>query len=362
MKKVAIITITNGTNYGNRLQNFALAKVVEKLGFEVETLRNDSLSIVSMIIDETIPRLTKPFKHSIRKRRSTAFKDFNSRYVKFSRYRIFSIGNLRQVNKKYDFFIIGSDQVWNPHSRYNKAAMLGNGLSSGKIISYAASFGVSSIPTKLRAFYSKYLMNIQSISVRETNGVKIIKEVANKSALQVLDPTLLIDTADYVQISQRPKNMNGDERYILTYFLGGRSDETKHGVYRLAKSKGLSVINLCDTSEGFSFTFGPSEFIYLFSKAELILTDSFHACVFAMIFSKPFVVYSRIAGNKKNMNSRIDTLLGDFNQLSRLNMPLNHKDLLRCDYSDYNQILHGKRNKSLAFLKRSLHVKDDLDI
>ena len=104
---------------------------------------------------------------------------------------------------------------------------------------------------------------------------------------------------------------------------------------------------------------GPGEFLYLEKNAFIVCTDSFHACVFGMIYNKPFIVFDRVQDNIKNTNSRIDTFLKKFSlEDRRYNGKNITKENLEHDYTEAYQILEEERKKSDAFLKNALNIKE----
>lgn len=354
MKKVGIITIYN-SNYGNKLQNYALQESLKKFNCDVITIKNVFLLNKKKNTFEYILRNIKYlFKREDfidSKKREEYFKKFNE-YINFTK-RKFNWFNTKKYSN-YDYFVIGSDQVWNPYlGRLTKFDLAT--FTEKKKISYAASFGVSSLPNTYNDLLRKELSKFNYISVREKNGVDIIKNTGLHKNIEVLvDPTMLLTKEEWNTVIKRPKIYNG-EKYILTYFLGKISYEVKEKIDKFAKDNNCIVINILDKNSPYFLT-GPSEFLWLEKNAFLICTDSFHSSVFSIIFDRPFVIFER-DDNMKNMSSRLETLLSKFKLKNRrFNGKEITKENLSHDYVEAYKILEIERKKSEDFLKKALDI------
>ena len=131
----------------------------------------------------------------------------------------------------------------------------------------------------------------------------------------------------------------------------------KKEINDLSKKYNLDIINITDISDNYHSA-GPNEFLYLFHHAELVLTDSFHACVFSVLYDKPFYVYDRDQ-NMSNMNSRLDTFLGLLNLKNRKIHSLAHiNNPFVKDYNEANKIIEIKREESYEYLRNSLNINN----
>lgn len=292
MKKKGILTI-NSLNIGNRLQNYAMQTVLEKMGFYVETiLREKSMS----------RSIKQVLRAKLLADKYTKFYDFN-KTIHWSRCIVSNKFVTDKLEDKYDYFIVGSDQIWNPTFSFSSALDYLPMIDSSKKISYAASFGLSTIPDKFKDMVKAGLTSFENLSVREESGVQIIKELTGKDADITIDPTLFLDCNEWRKIAQPVCLDSVNRKYILKYFLG-RCDENVIG--QLAKEFDYDVIDATCKE----LPIGPAEFLYLIDNAELILTDSFHASVFSLVFKKPFIIFDRLGG--ENMTSRLDTFCKKF--------------------------------------------------
>lgn len=354
-RKVLILTLCGNKNYGNRLQNYALSCIIEKFNFNVETLwieNKKELSIVNKIkynIKNLIRLILKGYNlKKLEKEKLDNFNKFNFN-IKLNK----DLDNVINGENKYDYYVVGSDQVWNFSFSDVSDIYFLPFAEKNKTISYAASFGVSEIDSNYKEQYITGLNHINSISVREKQGADIVYNLIKKKVDIVLDPTLLLEKSDWNKVMNSPKNIP-NKKYILTVFLGTISEEIKVKIAKLAEENDCEVINLFDVKQKNSYVAGPSEFIYYISNASLILTDSFHACCFSIIYEKEFYVFNR-EGHKQNMISRIDSLLDKFNIIDR--KISNTNDIKYNTFIDYKkvfEILEKERKKSLDFLSNSL--------
>jgi len=353
MKNVAIVTCIGKSNFGNRLQNYALQKVIEDLGYNVETLENisylnDVVNYEGNYKDYLEYKVEKEKRDYSNRFRIAYFEEFDKN-VKFKEGMVTA---LNIVDTDYDYYVVGSDQVWNPHHGKLKDLDLLVGIPDSKRISYAASIGIDELPESVKDKAKAEWLKFKAISVREDKGKDIIEELTGRSDVQVnLDPTMLLTSEEWGKLSKRPKQLKTD-KYILNYFLGELSEQRKNEIERIAKENDCEIINILDKNGEFYET-GPSEFLYLEQNAFLICTDSFHSSVFSILFNRPFIVFNREDINK-SMNSRIDTLINTFKLTSRNYEGKITEDNLNHDYSEAFKILDNKRMEAKEYLRNSL--------
>lgn len=351
MKKVAIITIDDNNNYGNRLQNYALQEFLKKMNLNVETLKNrEYYNEKRMFILRTIKNNFK-IKEAIPEYRKKSFEEFNKNIKFFKK----TITAYSKISNKFDYFIVGSDQVWNPIFGRLRDVDLLNFAKEEQRIAFSASFGINKLPDNCKRKARNGLNKFKAISVREYTGKEIIENLTERKDIEVLvDPTMLLTSEEWDKVSKRPKQLRTD-KYILNYFLGELSEERKKEIKRIADKNNYEIINILDKNSPFYET-GPSEFLYLERNASLICTDSFHSCVFAILYNRPFMVFDR-EDNVVKMNSRLETLLNKFNLNDRWYKGKITKEQLQVDYTEAYKILDEERKKSEDFLKRALDIK-----
>lgn len=364
--KVGVITIYDLLNYGNRLQNYAVHRILEDMGTYPETLVIDEIGKKELlrrllhqepIFNWNTRQESESFINSLdemNRKKYDNFKAFTNHYISINKMKI--IGTIsKKIDDRYRFFIAGSDQIWNCTTGQAASWEFLEFATSQKCISYAASFGINHIPDRYRKKIRKGLNHIAHISVREQAGAKIVTELTGRNVEVLIDPTMMIDASDWLKIALKPKKIDCDKPYILTYFLGDCSEQAENDLNRYAAMHDLVVYNLLDYAQPDLFVSGPSEFVYLISHAKLVMTDSFHACVFSFLFRKPFLVYNRVS-SKGNMISRIETLLKKFHLERKYVDSGLDNDLFEADYTEgYNQ-LEVERKKAMDFLKKSMNM------
>lgn len=350
MNKLGIITIYN-SNYGNRLQNYALQEVLRNNGYEVETIKN---CMLLNIYKGRFNYFLRRVKSILGKNdfydgysREKYFKKFNKN-IKFNK-KYFTWNAMKKFNN-YDCLIVGSDQVWNPkNGRLTNFDLATFGTK--KKISYAASIGLSSLSDDSLKKLKNGLKDFDAVSIREEEGKKILQSIEIKADVHI-DPTMLLSSSEWDKISVKPEFYNGN-KYILLYYLGELSTARRKEIERIAKEKNYEIINILDKNSIY-YNCGPSEFLWLEKHAELICTDSFHSSVFAIIYNRPFIIFEREQSGMGKMNSRIDTLIDKFKLKNRIFNCNITRENLDADYSEAYKILEKEKKKSLDYLLSNL--------
>ena len=365
MKKGLIITLYNNSNYGNKLQNLALQNVLNKY-IESETYYNiykdEETSKIrkSYVMKYKLKEKLRVILSVLKNRIALEKKDIKElKKIRMNNFIEFSNKNIKTTKNKdnYDYYIIGSDQVWNPGLARSYIVNLGLFVASNsKVLSYAASFGIDKIPEDCKTIYRKGLNNMSDISVREEAGAKIVKDLIGKGALVVVDPTMLLTAEEWRRMENKPKNIEG-KKYILTYFLGKISEERKNFLEKIAIENNLEIINMAQITEPEIYIAGPSEFLSYIDNASIVFTDSFHASVFSILFKKPFYVLNR-EDHSGDMSSRLDTLLSKFKLEDRKLNTYEDRVSFDTDYSHTDKILEEERKKSDEFLRKALDIGD----
>lgn len=372
-KKIGIVTLHGYSNYGNKLQNYALQETINSLGYEANTViirtkeNTDNILIrrtktlfktsPKKVIRILIKRREQKFFYKRNKKlidnRIRAFKNFSKKYLNEIFYH--DIDNIAQ---DYQYFITGSDQVWNPHYINNIDKYFLTFAHKRQRISYAASFGVSTLPDEYIKNYGLWLSQMEHISVREEAGASIVYELTGREIKVLVDPTLMLDKNMWLSVAKTSKGKPNNP-YILTYFLGEISQEIEAFINKIKKEYNLEVIHLVDINDPVRYVAGPGEFLNYINLSEIFLTDSFHGAVFSILFKKPFAICDRIS-NTPSMGSRIETLLIKFKLEDRKWENIKDSDNpFDIDFSHISPILEFERKKSLDYLKNALNIKDE---
>lgn len=346
MKKIGIITIYDENNYGNRLQNYAVQEILKEMNFNVESIKN-----INLVNGENYLKRAE----KIMPERREKFLRFNSENMKHTQDVVFHHEIDDKFHDKYDYFIIGSDQIWNYNfkDRFSDA-VFANFAPTEKRISLSASFGISEVP---KEYYNLYngLNGMKAISVRENTGKEIVKNITGREdAVVLIDPTMMLSAEKWSSVMKKPEQLTS-KKYILKYFLGNFSEEKQKVVEKFAKENDCEIIDVLD--EKSFYATGPSEFLYLIKNSFLVITDSFHSCVFSIIFNRPFLIFERDQEKMRNMYSRIETLLQKFKLKNRKFEGVIDNSHINVDYSEVDDILLEEQKKVRKFLRNALNIE-----
>lgn len=332
MKKIGIITINDNINYGNRLQNLAVELLLESMGFEAHTITNtpyeDTAYIDSKYLKKSPSQQIKALlkkskaldtlnskikkkdsaeakqkKAELLEKRRANFEKFNNMYLHIYPNIIEGKSVPDGIDREFDLFAAGSDQVWNPSFKQGNSISYLQFAPKEKRISLAASFGTDRLEEKYINQAKHYLEGMNYISVREESGRKIVKELTGRDCDLMPDPTLLVNPKVWHDLSDK-SDFPVKSRYVLTFFLGAVSPERAQCAKNFAKEKGLDLICLNDVNYPEYFTAGPEDFLKLIKNADYVFTDSFHASVFSVIFKRQFFAFGR-EGTLNNMSGRL---------------------------------------------------------
>lgn len=379
MKRIGIVAVTNH-NYGSILQTFALQTIVRKLGYTTEIIRYHepkSCKLRRLKNKEyAISRLKMAYKHFVMafgkrrqnedlKQRFIAFKDFIENELSFSKV-CTSQNTLTEITKGYKTMLLGSDQVWHPMNLYMDFFTLNFVPLSINKVAYAPSFGVSLLPDTYTEPYRKFISRFDYLSCREESGVRLIKSLTGKKAEWVCDPTILMSGEDWLPYLS--SKVRFDCEYVFCYFIGDNPNQ-RIAVRQFADARGLKVVALLHIDEHIKsdesyadykpYNVGPKEFLYLVRNAAYIMTDSFHATVFSLLFHKSFYTFDRFENGKgKPTTSRIDSLLSIVELQERkvpMKAPIDYfNSVSAICYEGVDLKMETFRQQSMEYLKNAL--------
>ncbi|MGL5088833.1 MAG: polysaccharide pyruvyl transferase family protein [Cetobacterium sp.] len=334
-----------------RLQMYATQKIYEELGYGSEILRINFENYFKSFIKKNINLLINRELEELKRRKIKRFKEHTHRHIIESNMKVYSYFLNKNIEKKYDFFSVGSDQIWSQDvSKYkNKNTIFLRFTTKDKRITFSPSFGHSNINIEHVKDLKIMLEEIPYISIREEEGKSIINRMLPSKKVEVLlDPTMNISKETWIEFTERHK-YKPSKKYILTYFLG---EPSKKVVQILEKyQKEYEIVRLNDLNSKEYYDINPSEWVDYINSATLFLTDSFHGVAFSLILGTPFSVYDRVGG--KSMNSRIKTILNKFNMQNHYELDKDN-DLLFNKLVDIKLILENEKIKTFKFLKKSL--------
>ena len=355
------------------MQVYALQRYVRSLGHEPYTfyIKEEKPSIkarVKEIVFNLFVKLFKGEQTAIFKRRLSEEErgiidkntwDFVKKEIKLTDYLRSPKDFYSFDTSEYDAYIVGSDQVWRePYSISLPLYFFSFLDSEKKRMSYAASFGKSDIneySQRQKKYCKELLQKFELVTVRERDGVEICKNEFHVNAKQVVDPTLLLSASDYIKLSEKGKFHYYEEPYIFAYILDPNSYKLDI-IEKFAKDNNLKVINILpskviDKRKPLEKYVYPHVYDILsgFANATFVFTDSFHASVFSIIFQRQFLVFP----NEKRGNSRIHSLLSDFDLGDRLITGDAPRGLI--DYGSLNSSIDVKIIESKEYLNSFLN-------
>ena len=376
--RIGILTLPLHTNYGGILQAYALQTVLERMGHEVvvfDTPNNAFLPplwklplsfskrIVLKFLGKTNRVFVERYNNKVRSVITQHIQPFVDTYI--HRKVIRSFKDLKQED--YDAIIVGSDQVW--RVVYFPDLWLGQQIENAyldfaknwniKRIAYAASFGTENweYDEEQTKKCKNLLRKFDAVSTREVDGVKLCKAKFEVDAHHVLDPTMLLSMDDYMALFQKA-NTPKSEGTLLNYVLD-ETEEIDYLINKVATDKHLVPFAVnnpfeYDDSKPLQQRIKPSVETWLrgFYDADFVITDSFHACVFSIIFKKQFVV----VGNKERGMSRFESLLKSFGLEDRLvDVHCDVSILQQIDYDNVYSIYDKLKESSMIYLSGSLN-------
>lgn len=360
--RIAILTQALRYNYGGILQNYALQTVLRRMGHDVVTLdprryRYKWWQYPVLILRHTVTRYIRGYRavpilaewfqdKEIRLLGTNTFK-FINQYISRKEYWIIAEDVKEQ---DYDAFVVGSDQTW--RWEYNRGmTKLTNmflDFTKGwnvKRIAYAASFGTDEWEgdAGITKICKEAIKDFDLVTVREFSGIDICRDVFSVKAHHVLDPTLLLPKEDYMTLVERKGQLDTKEGELYLYLLD-ENEENKRLIKEIAETKGMTPYTYhSKVTDGLhphtiEERIQPPIELWLkgFDQAEIVLTDSFHACVFSIIFRKQFYLYGNIQRglvrytslfNQLGINNRFVRTIDDVNNMEDINYDVVYEHL-----------------------------------
>ncbi|OQB14354.1 MAG: Polysaccharide pyruvyl transferase [Firmicutes bacterium ADurb.Bin193] len=369
MKKACIITFHASHNYGSALQAYALQTTIKKLGLECEILnfRTERQRDLYNVFTKRrgIKYIFKNASHLLRyrslKKKYNLFEEFIAKHLCLGNREYTCLEELTDNPPDYDYYISGSDQIWNPIPADFDWAYYLPFVRRGIKISYAASFGpVGSITdSEVGEKIGTYIKQYDYVSVREARSKEIADRLAGCDAQIVLDPTLLLGKSDWEELIEGQPEIKNE--YILFYTLFADREMIKI-VSQISKKLKLPVIvtnfsNQYDVFTPFNMKLatGPIEFINLIKNAKLVCTSSFHGTVFSIIFQKPF--YAIRGMNDKRISTLLSVVGLEDRALNISNLKEKIDNVYDIDFSKAQSSLEDKRERSLRFIRKSLNLE-----
>lgn len=362
MKKIGILTLPLGDNYGGMLQAVTLYEFLSEQGYDVKFIYNTGYkSLLKRLIIklfENIPFLDiRGFLYSHKK--IMFHRDFLNKYLVKQTRSVSTYAEFKSITnkEKFDYIIVGSDQVWRwDYIKLNYKIYFLDFVDNiySKKIAYAASFGSDNwgAPSKVNDI-KKMLSSFSAVSTREKNGLAICSELGRLDCEFVIDPTLLINPIFYDRfIVKTDSNQSSSPKMLLVYILDNtinKSNYVNEILQRLGKNYFIKEINL-------QSALTVPEWVNAFNSAEFIITDSYHGMIFSIIFNKEFYIFSNFSRGASRFTSLLETLdlqnrIIHDDKSFKFQLTLDKK----IEYTPVNEKVNHLRTKSSIFLKEAIN-------
>lgn len=351
--KIKTITCHKVYNVGASLQAYALVRYLSALGHEVEIIdyRPEYLSRHYRLDVVNNSRFDRPIVKQLyliaklpgrlkarRSQRKKNFDEFEREYLPLTKKCYRSNEELKKDPPFANIYLAGSDQIWNTLFQNGKdPAFYLEFVPQGSIrASYAASFATEDVLEQWKAPIKEWLKELDYISVRESSGVEIVKKLDIENVKQVMDPVFLLDKSIWEELAMGVK---AESPYLFVYDFD-RNLEINEYAKKIAEERNWKIYSIFHNPEAdCCYTeAGPLEFLGLVRGAEYVISNSFHATAFAIIFEKPFAVFER----KEKINTRLKDLI-ELLGLSKINCTI--------EYNKVNLILEKSVNGSKKYLE-----------
>lgn len=368
---IKTITCHDVYNYGASLQAYALQTFLEKLGNHVEIIdylpyykpkrynwlyvpeksRLHKLSHIPIVNDICgLLCNRREWKYWKRYKR---FKFFKRNYLHCTQQTYHNIDELNSFPPMADLYIAGSDQIWN--TKYingtDPAFYCAFVHDRNKCISYAASFATSNLDPAWSTFVKQQLSNFRNISVRELSGVKIAESLGYK-ATAVLDPVFLLSKEDWESLCKKRRK----GKYLIVYDFLRNDPRIRETCQRIARDQGLSIYALndggtTDWADHNIYNAGPVEFLEWIHDANFVVSTSFHATAFSVIFEREFITFPLIGHSN---SSRMSDFLGSLGLNDRFIIDNSFSTLKVIDYEKVNILKNDLQKESREWLMSQL--------
>lgn len=375
--KIALLNIQKCDSHGAVLLAYALEQILFEQGYDAYNLnykyagRIVEKNFHKRFIQKLKIKLTKTFHlayannvilgNSVKKEydlQSKNFDEFRKRYLHLTK-------EIKDVNdpilKNFNTFIVGSDVVWKPEIARcidREMYFLKSAPKTARKIAYAGSIGTDDLDflNQYDSFYRGAFDDLDFISIREQSMIPFVQKYTEKKVVSTIDPVFLLSPEDYMKIEKNSLNSTSGKKYVYVYLIGENRTALEKA-NELAKNNGLAVLldlnskfeyaNIITQPAESAISAGPAEFLYNVRNAEYVITDSFHATAFSILFNTPFAVFKR-----GKISVRMDDLIKRFNIEDR--MYTNQLNLQQIDWNRINNQIICERNYGIQYLQEAI--------
>ncbi len=360
MLKIGIITFHCSYNYGSALQAFALKTLLKKKKYDVNIINfiyKKDFEQYRLFRTKLYYKNPKAFISDIlfynkNKIRKDNFELFAKKYFNLTQKKYYNYKDMKELNDEFDIFICGSDQIWNLDCTQGvEPAYFLKFANKDKLkIAYAPSLAHVKFARDYDTDLKKAIKDLDYISIREESTLPLIQSLIEKKIEIVLDPTLLLDAEDYKSLE---KKQIIDKKYIFVYMLEYNINLVNY-CNNLSKKFNIEVVYIANKKfnglKGINiFGIGPDMFLEYIKNAEYIITNSFHATVFSIIFNKKFVTFltEKSSSRMYDLLKKLEVSERIYKQGFDIKQDIN--------YLQVKQNLNKMRESSLKFLNKALN-------
>lgn len=378
MKTVGIVTIHSICNFGSLLQAYSIQKTVEELGYKPVIINykypneyhqqeykkkspysdfkiNFAMRLKLALYSRTCMKRNMRIKHKLffqeRKRLLQETKQYPTKE------------SIKANPPKYDIYVTGSDQVWNPRYMRGDYTFFLDFVNDVPKVAFSASFGTTELTDLQKSQMRPLLNEYNSISLREPSGVRMLKEICSKDAECTCDPTLLLSGDEWSEIFNNDEPLIKGE-YILCYILTYTANPYPYAtrlIKHIQKHLRKKVVVLDEIGRywlDFRYIslrcYGPREIINLFRNSSFIISSSFHGAAFSVNFQKDFYSLFPEGVNDERQESLLKHI-GAENRFIRVGDSLPSPSSFKIDnWNEINEKLNAYRDCSITYLKQAL--------
>ncbi|GHU74544.1 hypothetical protein AGMMS49992_16290 [Clostridia bacterium] len=352
MKKALIATMFGETNIGNRLQNYAMQRLLQRRRYIVRTIDYEGVTRWRHIMKSEMMAIAYPLRRGRATARYTMkyrrINRFTLRHVRSVCVRSFIDPRLEKLADWADVVIAGADVIWRNWVGIPEEIdfFMLRFAPEFKRVCIAPSIGLKEVPESNLRQYLDGWNGFVRLSCREADGCDYIRRVTGREVTLLSDPTMMLEASEWSRLAFI--HFPVPKRYLLVFGVAAMN-RWEVAVRRFAEERLLEIVDIHDITKGYAHLVGPREFLWLIQHTEYLLTDSFHGTIFAILFRKDFTVVFREDDLADGLESRLYTLLETFgmsNRVTRDGQP--NADAV--DYSNTDIIIREKREAFYAYL------------
>lgn len=385
-KKIGQVTY-GSDNYGSILQCYALQRLLEERNVECQLLKisdsNITRSFKALIrrmkclkkktaypqerkkINQLLTAATEGTSH-LSDKSHRAMRDFCDKHLNTKNISSLKLRRAAEGNEYLGFFS-GSDQIWSANYPVVNPFYFLRFAPSKKRVAYAPSFGAKEIPAYNRKEFQKYISEYAMLSVREESGVGLISNLVNRDAVTMNDPVFHLKQEMWDNLASSSALGDKQDNYCLLFFLNEPTESTEKQIAQILQTSGLTIKYFAYSYswEGIDGEFvdgGPEDFLNMIKHSTLVLTDSFHAMSFSLIFNTPFIAMQRNYSHSSDQSNRLIELLescGLRNQFIQNGQEILKDTSAQINFERFNQYYGLIQEKAEQFLTDALNYLED---